>query len=110
MACNIRRIMRQRSQSERVLVGVLALRQQLAHEITAANVVHQVAEFHAAKRIVAEVLDHGAAISVGVRFRELVLGKGWKPLQQKRVELIGPHQIHDFLVSEHRVSEGMCVA
>jgi hypothetical protein len=42
------------------------------NEVTAANVVHQIAEFHAAKGIVAQVLDDGAAIGVAVCLLELV--------------------------------------
>jgi len=58
--------MRQSAQSECKLIRVLALRQQLTNEVSAANVMHQVAEFDTAKWIVAEILDDSAALSVGM--------------------------------------------
>src|ERR1700756_5789349 len=62
MAGNIGGVVRESAQRKGVLIGVLALQQQFTHEIPAANVVDQIAEFHAAKRIVAEVLYDGATI------------------------------------------------
>ena len=60
----IGRIMGQRSQGEGVFVDVLRITEQSFNEISAANVVNQVAEELAAKRIVAHVLNDGAAIGV----------------------------------------------
>jgi hypothetical protein len=105
MARDVRGIMRERAQGKGILVGFLALLQQLSYEIAAANVVHQIAEFHTAKWIVAEVLDYRSAIRVAVCLFELVFGKGWKSLEKKRSELIGPYEIHDLLVCENRVRE-----
>src|SRR5208283_5641683 len=56
VAVNVRDIMRQGAQSECKLIRVLALGQQLPNEVSAANVMHQVAEFDTAKWIVAEIL------------------------------------------------------
>src|SRR5208283_6157828 len=72
VAVNIRDIMRQGAQGERILIRVLALRQQLTNEISAANIMHQVAEFNATKWIVAEVLYDGAAVSVGMGLSDLI--------------------------------------
>jgi len=72
LAGDIRSIVRKRAQGKGVLVCILTLQQQLLNEVTAANVVHQIAEFHAAKGIVAQVLDDGAAIGVAVCLLELV--------------------------------------
>src|SRR4029077_2466118 len=105
MPGDIRSIMRQRAQCESVFVRILALRQQLSNEVTTANVVHQIAEFHAAKRVVAQVLDDGAAIGVTVGLLELVLRELRKSLQKKWAELISPHQVDDFLVGEHGVGK-----
>src|SRR5580704_19517387 len=63
----------ERAECKSVFVGILGLDQQLADKISAANVVHKVAEFRASERIVAKVLDDGAAIRVGVCFRQLLL-------------------------------------
>ena len=73
MAGDVGGIVRQRAQGKGVLVGILTLREQLANEIAAANVVHQIAEFDAAKRIVAKILNDGAAIGISVRLREFGL-------------------------------------
>jgi hypothetical protein len=64
---------RQRSQREGVLVNILAFEQQLANKISTANVVHQIAEFPTAERVIAEILDDGAAIRVGMSFPDLVV-------------------------------------
>src|SRR6202049_4378645 len=90
MADDIRGIVRKRAQCKGILVRILALQQQLTNEITTANVVHQIAEFHAAKGVVAEVLNDGAAIGVTVRLLELVFRKRWKSLEKKGTELLGP--------------------
>src|SRR5208337_640319 len=82
MAGYIRGIVRERAEGEGVLISILALRQQLADEIAATNVVDQITELHAAKRIVAEVLDDGAAIGISVCFRELVLRELWESVQE----------------------------
>ena len=90
MAGDIRGVVGKRAQSEGVLVGILALQYQLANEIAAANVMHQIAEFYAAKRIVTEVLDDGAAIGITVRHLELLFREPWKSLEEKRGQIIGP--------------------
>jgi hypothetical protein len=84
-------IVRKRAQGKGVLVLILTLQKQLSNEVTAPNVVHQIAEFHTAKRIVAEALDDGAAIGVTVCFLELVFRERRKSLEEKRMELIGPN-------------------
>jgi hypothetical protein len=66
---------------------------------------HQIAEFHTAKGIVAEVLDDGATIRITVCLFELVFRESWKSLEKKWAELIGPHEVYDFLVSEHGIGE-----
>jgi len=105
MSGDVRSIVRKRAQREGVLVGILTLQQELSHKVTAANVVHQIAEFHAAERIVAEVLDDSAAIRVTVCFLELLFRQRWKSLEKKRLQFIGPHQVHDFLVRQHGICE-----
>ena len=72
MAGDIRGIVCQRAESKGVLVRVLALQQQFSNEVTTSNVVHQIAELHTAKRIVAKVLYDSAAIGISVSFLHLV--------------------------------------
>ena len=64
---------------------------------------HQVAEFFAAEGVVAEVLDDGAAVGIGVRLPDLVIRKSGISLEQEGSDLIGPEQVHDFLVGQNRV-------
>jgi hypothetical protein len=105
MASDIGSIVSERAQGKGVLVGILALGEQLANEIAAAHVVNQVAEFDAAEGIVAKVLDDGAAIGISVCFRELGFCESGKALEEKRAKITGPRQVHDFLVGEHGVGE-----
>jgi hypothetical protein len=67
--------------------------------------VHQIAEFHAAKRIVAKILNDRAAIGVSVCLRQLVFREAGKTLKEKWAELIGPNQVNDLLMGEHGVRE-----
>src|SRR4029077_5976120 len=103
VARDIRSIVRERAQRKGVLVGILALQQQFSHEVTAAHVVHQIAKFHAAKRVIAEILDNGTAIGVAVCLLELVFRERRKSLEKERAELIGPKQIDDSLMRENAV-------
>jgi hypothetical protein len=81
------------------------LPKQLLDEVAAADVVDQIAEFDAAERIVAEILDYRTAIGVAVRFGELFFRQIWKSPQKKRAKVTGPHQIDNFFVREHGVGE-----
>ena len=103
MTGDIRRIVRQRAQGEGILVDILAFEQQLANKVSAADVMHQVAEFLAAERVVAEILDDGATIGVGMRLPDLVFRQPRISLEQKGPNLIGPEQVYDFLVRQHGV-------
>ena len=73
VARDIRRIVRQCAQREGVLVGILAFEQQLTHEISAANVMHQVAKIFTAEWVITQILDDGASVGVGMGLLELVL-------------------------------------
>ena len=103
VAGDIRRIVRQGSQREGVLVDILAFEQQLANKVSAADVVHQVAEFSAAERVVAEILDDGASVGVGMRFLDLVFRQSRISLEQEGLDLIGPEQVYDFLVRQNGI-------
>ena len=73
MTGDIGGIMGQRSQGECVLIGILAFEQQFLNEISTADVMHQVAEFLTAERVVAEVLDHSATVGIGMSLPDLVI-------------------------------------
>ena len=103
VAGDIRRIVRQGAQREGVLVDILAFEQQLANKVSAADVMHQVAEFPAAERVVAEILDDGASVGVGMGLPDLVFRQSRISLEQQGSDLIGPEQVHDFLVRQNGV-------
>jgi hypothetical protein len=105
MAGDIRGIVRERTEREGIFIGILTLQQQLSNEVAAANAVHQITEFHTPKGIVTEVLDNGTAVGISMCLRELILRERWESFEEKGTEFIGPHQINDFLVGEHGVSE-----
>jgi hypothetical protein len=60
----------------------------------------QIAELLAAEWVVAEILDDGAAVGIGVRLRNLVLRQRRKSLEQQRPDLIFPEQVYDFLMRQ----------
>ena len=93
------------AERESILIGVATLVNQFENEITAADVVHEVAEFGAAEGIVAEILDDGATVGIGMRFGELVFGQIGETLEEERANVVGPHQVHDSFVSENRISK-----
>ena len=95
----------QSAQREGILIYIVTLPQQLADEISATNVMCQVAEFLAAKRVITQVLDDGASVGIGMSFFDLIVGQAGKSLEQHRADLVGPEQVHNFLVGQNRVSE-----
>jgi hypothetical protein len=103
VAGDIRCIVRQGAKRKGVLVNILTLEQQLANEVSAANVVHEVAEFLTAERIIAEILDDRPSIGISVGLFELIFRQSGKPLEQKGLDLIGPEQVDDFLVRKNGV-------
>jgi len=60
----------------------------------------QIAELLVAEWVVAEVLDDGTAVGIGVRLRNLVLRQRRKSLEQEGPDLIFPEQVYDFLVRQ----------
>ena len=66
----------------------------------------QVGEDRFAKRIVAQILDHAAAVRVGVRLLQLDRGQPGKAVQQQRLDRIVPGEIDDLLVRQNRVGGG----
>src|ERR1035437_10993447 len=67
VAGNIRCIVGQGTYGKRILIRVLTFQQHLVNKVPATNIMGEIAKFLAAKWIVAEILDHSAAVSIGVR-------------------------------------------
>src|SRR3954470_21829281 len=72
MTVNVRRIVRQSTQAESVLIGVLALVKQFKNKVAGPNIMNQVTELPAPERIIAEILDDGPTVSVCVCFLYLI--------------------------------------
>jgi hypothetical protein len=77
--------------------------QQLADEIPSADVVDQAAEFGAAERVVAEILNDGASVGVGIRILDLIFGQAGNPLQQEGTDVVSPEEVYNFLVGQNRI-------
>jgi len=90
--------------SKCVFVKVLGTPHHGDNKITAANIVQQVAEVFVAERVIAEVLDNAAAVSIGVGLVEVVVRCSGKSLAQERLDLVRPSQIYNFFMREHRVT------
>jgi len=103
VTCDIRRIVRQGTQCESILVDVLAFEQQPANKVSAADVMHQVAEFSVAEWVVTEILDNSASIRVGMGLPDLVFLQSRIPLEQQGLDRISPEQVYNLLVSQNRV-------
>src|SRR4029077_5239130 len=74
------------------------------NEITAADVVRQVAEELVAVRVVAHVLDDGASVSIGMSLAQIVLGGVGEALLKQWPDMRGPNRVNDGLVRKHGVS------
>ncbi len=66
----------------------------------------EVAEFLAAEGVIAEILDDGAAVSVGMCLFDLVVGEPGKALEKQGAYLVEPKQIDDLFVGEYRIGKG----
>ena len=67
-------IVRQRSQSESVLIEVLGFADQVEDKIAAPDVMRQIAEELAAERIIPQILNDAPSVGESVRFGQLVRG------------------------------------
>jgi len=88
----------------------MAFEQQLPNKVSATDVMHQAAEFRAAEGVIAEILDDGASIGVGMRLLDLVLRQSWISLEEEGLDLIGPEQVYNFLVGQNGVRKRGSVA
>ena len=93
----------ERAEREGVIVEILRIVQEGADEIGAANVVHDVAEFVAAVRVIAQILNDGAAVGVSVGGAEFVVRGVRKACQEQRADAFFPGGIDDGFVSKDGV-------
>ena len=64
---------------------------------------HQVAEFSTAERIVAEILDDGPSVRIGVGIPDLIFRQPRISLEQQGPNRVGPEQVNNFLVGQNGV-------
>src|SRR5580704_12115077 len=86
--------MRQGPQSKSIFVQVRGIAHQSLHEIAGAYVVNQIAEKVAAKGVITKILNYRSAVSVRVRFLQLLRSAVGKALQKQRLDGIVPSRIH----------------
>jgi len=94
------------AESEGVVIQVLRIAQQGEDEVSAANIVSQTAEEMISVRVIAEVLNDGAAVSVAVRFFQLLGRSVWKTLQEQRTDIRLPRAVDNGFMREDRVGCG----
>src|SRR5581483_1572738 len=98
VALIVRGIVRKRTQGEGILVEIPGVPQEGNDEITAADIVRQVAEKMAAIRVVTHVLNDGAAVRISLRRTQLLGCCAWKALKQRGLKIGFPCGIDDRLV------------
>src|SRR5580658_1905622 len=108
MAVVIRDVVGEGAQRESVVVQILRIADQGADEIGSADVVSEVAEKLAAERVVAHVLNHGAAIGVTVRRLQLFGGGVGKSRKKKRFDRVVPGGVNERFVRENPVGIAVC--
>src|SRR6266576_2415326 len=65
----------------------------------------QVSEFVVAKRVIANVLNDAAAVSVGMSFLDLLLSSRWEALEERGANGGVPGDVDEFFVRKHAVPE-----
>ena len=103
MTVVVRGVMRERTEGESVLVGIFGVSQQRLDEIAAADVMREVAEKGAAVRVVAQILNNGAAVGVGLCPAQILLGCLREFLQEERLDVHFPGYIDNSFMSEDSV-------
>src|SRR5258708_5981397 len=103
MSLDIRAVMRNGAEGERIFVQIARFLEQRRKKIRASDIMHQVAEEAAPERIVSEVLNDAATVGVTMRDLEFRFSGVWKALEQDRLDGVVPEAIHQGLVRQHRV-------
>jgi len=94
----------QRSQCERIFVQVLGLTDELRNEIATPDIMREVAEKAAAERIISQVLNDAASVSIGVGQFQLRRRSGRKSFEEQFLKGSIPDGIDDGLMGENCVA------
>src|SRR5215469_1526760 len=97
-------IMRQSAQCECIFVEIARFLDEGQNKITASHVMREIAEEWIAERVIAQILDDCAAISVGVGLSQLRLGRVGESAQEYRLNAVFPRSIDNGLVGENGIS------
>ena len=100
--------MGERAEGEGVLIRVLRLADEVLYEDAGADVVQQVAHQLVAEGVVADVLNDGSAIGVGVGFPDLVRRDAGIAAAKQRDDVGFPGEVDDLLMREDGVGGGGC--
>ena len=103
MTVVVRRVMRERTKRKGVLCQVLRVVQQRPHEIAAANIMRQVAEKWAAVRVVAHILNNGAAVRIGLRPAQVLLRSLRILCQKQGLDVAVPGRVNDRFMGKHGI-------
>ena len=102
-------IVGQGAECESVVIEIVrfaGVAEKRADKISAADVMDDVAEFVAAVRVVAEILDDGAAVGVTVGGAEFVVSGVGETRKEQRTDAVFPSGIDNGFVGEDGVSVG----
>src|SRR5207245_9754165 len=75
------------------------------HESNATNVMEQIREFVDAERVIANVLNNAATVSIGMSFLDLILSSRWEALEERGANGGVPGDVDEFFVRKHAVGE-----
>src|SRR2546429_5903283 len=103
MTVVVRGVMRERTDGEGVFVDILSVSQKRVDEVAVADIMREAAEKGAAVRVVAHILNDGAAVGVGLGPAQILLGCLRKFLLKERFDVRFPSRIDDGFVREDGV-------
>jgi hypothetical protein len=95
--------MRQSAQGKCVFIQVFGFCEKRKDEIAASDIMGQVAEEFAAKRIVTHVLDNRAAINIRMGLQEIFWVRIRETLQELRHNVVLPGCVDDRFMGQDRV-------
>ena len=90
--------MRQCSQCKSVFIKIGGFEDQVSHEITRSNVMSEVGEELTSEWVVTDVVNETAAVRVGISNSQILGTCLRETLQEQRLDIVLPGQIHDVFV------------
>src|ERR1700752_3909540 len=97
----VRRVVRQRAQSESVFVQVGGIVDEIDDEVSAAHVMGEVAEVLVTEWVVAHVLYQGTAVGKGVCFLQILCAGAGESFGEQGLNVVLPKEVDDFFVRQN---------